>query len=124
VVGSDGAVSSDYRSQLYPYPRLHDRKPSGFPCRIVGSRDPSWSVSRRHRRPETICVRDHRRELVVWDHEVERTDVRRKKEDRRTEGRSRPCWAGLRPPIPLSPEEEIRGRSGHPISHRRRVAQA
>ena len=33
-------------------------------------------------------------------------------EDRTTEARSRPHRAGLRPPFPLSPEEEIRDRSG------------
>ena len=36
------------------------------------------------------------------------------------EERSRTCRAGLRPPIPLSPEEEIRGRFGLRISHRLR----
>jgi hypothetical protein len=35
------------------------------------------------------------------------------------EERSRPWRAGLRPPISLSPEEEIRGRSGFWIPHRR-----
>lgn len=37
-------------------------------------------------------------------------------EDRCSAGRSRPGRAGLRPPIPLSPEEEIRGRSGPRIT--------
>ena len=34
--------------------------------------------------PETICVREHRHELVVWNHEVERTDVRCLMEDGHT----------------------------------------
>jgi len=45
-------------------------------------------------------------------HPVERAYVRCRMEDRTIEERSRPCRAGLRPPLPLSPEEEIRGRSG------------
>ena len=36
----------------------------------------------------------------------------RQMEDPRIEARSRPCRAGLRPPVPLSPEEEVRDRSG------------
>jgi hypothetical protein len=53
-----------------------------------------------------------------------RTCVRRRMEDRGREERSRPCRVGLRPPIPLSPEEEIRGRSGLRFPHRRTSAHA
>jgi hypothetical protein len=45
-----------------------------------------------------------------------RTRVRCSIEDRHTEERSRPGWAGSRPPFPLSPEEEMRGRSGFRIA--------
>ena len=54
-------------------------------------------------------------------HRVERTYVRLQLEDPVAEERSRPSRVGLRPPIPLSPEEEIRDRPGFRIPHRREV---
>jgi hypothetical protein len=45
-------------------------------------------------------------------------------QDRSTEERSRPSRAWSRPPIPLSPEEEIRDRSGLRISYRRGLARS
>jgi hypothetical protein len=45
-------------------------------------------------------------------------------EDRHAEARSRPCRAGCVLRTPLSPEEEIRGRSGFWISHRRGTSRA
>jgi hypothetical protein len=64
----------------------------------VGSAQPELS----DRGPDTICVRDHRHELV-WNHEVERTDVRCPMEDGHTSERRRPSRAGcvLRFPSPL-----------------------
>jgi hypothetical protein len=51
-------------------------------------------------------------------HDSERTYVRCRMQDRYAEERSRPCRAGPRSPLPLSPEEEIRGRSGVRIADR------